>query len=79
MTFPDADSKVSVERVHLGDRAGTQVWSALRERNVYALPCRAFHWADLGEGENMIRIALARTTEPLERSMSALRAVLERV
>ncbi|MEU9885457.1 enduracididine biosynthesis enzyme MppP [Sphaerisporangium sp. NPDC051011] len=78
LTFPDADSKVSVERVHLGDRPGTEVWAALRESNVYALPCRAFHWDKPNEGSNMLRIALARSSEPLARSVQTLRLVLER-
>ncbi|MBB4918984.1 enduracididine biosynthesis enzyme MppP [Streptosporangium saharense] len=77
ITFPDPDSRVSVERVHLGERPSVEVWNALRERNVYALPCRAFHWDAPDEGANMLRIALARSADPLARSIKALRLVLE--
>lgn len=77
ITFPDPDSRVSVERVHLGERSGREVWAALRERNVYALPCRAFYWDDHDQGEHMIRLALARPTEPLASSVAVLRSVLE--
>jgi len=76
--FPDPDSVASVERVRVGNGlTGTQVWSLLREHNVFALPCRQFHWADPTQGEDTLRIALARSAEPLSRSVKALRHVLE--
>lgn len=75
--FPDLESRVSVERIELGRGTGQQVWAALRERNVYALPCRAFHWADPDEGDGTLRIALSRSPDTLTRSVQALRSVLE--
>jgi enduracididine biosynthesis enzyme MppP len=74
--FPDPHSRVSVERVHVGQRTGSDVWAALKEQNVYALPCRPFHWADHAAGDHTLRIALARSASPLTRSVEALRSVL---
>ncbi|MEV7926014.1 enduracididine biosynthesis enzyme MppP [Kitasatospora sp. NPDC088264] len=75
--FPDPDSRTSVERVRFSGRTGTEVWEALREHNVFALPCRQFHWAEPAEGDRMLRIALARSREPLAESVRLLRSVLE--
>ncbi|MFH8381039.1 enduracididine biosynthesis enzyme MppP [Kitasatospora sp. NPDC018058] len=75
--FPDPDSRTSVERVRFSGRTGTEVWEALQEHNVFALPCRQFHWADPAEGDRMLRIALARSREPLTESVRLLRTVLE--
>ncbi|HET6708336.1 enduracididine biosynthesis enzyme MppP [Amycolatopsis sp.] len=72
----DPDSRASVERLHLGHRTGLEVWSALRERNVFALPCTKFHWANPGEGEHSMRIALARSRAPLATAADAFRSVL---
>ncbi|MDB1088330.1 enduracididine biosynthesis enzyme MppP [Streptomyces sp. ACA25] len=77
VSFPDPDSRVSVERVHVGDRLGQDVWMTLQEHNVYALPCGQFHWARHSEGDHTLRLALARDPESLQRSVNALRAVLE--
>lgn len=74
--FPDPDSRVSVERIRLADRTGTDVWAALKEHHVYALPCRAFHWADHDAGDSTLRLALARSSVPLTRSVQTLRSVL---
>ncbi len=74
---PDPDSRASVERIGLTDLTGTQVWERLREHNVYALPCRAFHWADPSQGDHTLRLALARSTDPLTQSVRALRHVLQ--
>ncbi|REK87551.1 enduracididine biosynthesis enzyme MppP [Streptomyces inhibens] len=77
VTVPDPDSRASVERVAIDDLTGTQVWAKLREHNVYALPCRPFHWADPSEGDHTLRLALARSTDPLAQSVRALRHVLK--
>lgn len=76
VTFPDPDSKASVERVHVGARSALDVWSRLRGHNVYALPCQKFHWANPPEGNNTLRIALARPASPLTEATRALRSVL---
>jgi enduracididine biosynthesis enzyme MppP len=76
VTFPDPESRASVERVDLGDREALEVWSALREHNVFALPCQQFHWARPEEGERMLRIALSRQTSAVAQAARALRAVL---
>ncbi len=74
--FPDPDSTASVERVHLGDRFGLDVWSALRPHNVFVLPCQNFHWARPEEGAHSVRIALARPVTSIEIGAKALRSVL---
>ncbi|WP_285498890.1 enduracididine biosynthesis enzyme MppP [Actinokineospora sp. NBRC 105648] len=74
--FPDEDSRASVERVDLGPRTGLEVWSALREHNVFALPCHQFHWARPEEGAYSLRIALSRSAESVATATDALRSVL---
>ncbi|MER6047838.1 enduracididine biosynthesis enzyme MppP [Streptomyces sp. NPDC020883] len=74
---PDPDSRASVERIGLTDLTGTEVWERLRAHNVYALPCRAFHWDDPSQGDHTLRLALARSTDPLTQSVRALRHVLQ--
>ncbi|MFF5211994.1 enduracididine biosynthesis enzyme MppP [Streptosporangium sp. NPDC000396] len=76
VSFPDPDSRVSVERVDLGGRRCADVWSALHERQVYALPCTQFHWADPSLGDRSLRIALARPHTSLRAAVRELRAVL---
>jgi enduracididine biosynthesis enzyme MppP len=76
VTFPDPDSRVSVERIGLGRRSAVDVWSALREHNVYTLPCHQFHWADPASGANTLRIALARPAGTLSAAVRVLRSVL---
>jgi len=77
VSFPDADSRASVERIDLGSRLSLDVWSALREHNVYMLPCQNFHWADPSEGDHSLRIALSRPKESIAVAAKALRAVLQ--
>ncbi|MFE7566258.1 enduracididine biosynthesis enzyme MppP [Streptomyces sp. NPDC057539] len=77
VSFPDPESRSSVERVAFAGRTGTEVWEELQRHRVFALPCRQFHWAEPSEGEHMLRIALARSAEPLEQSVQILRTVLE--
>lgn len=74
--FVDPDSRVSVERVHVGDRSGLDVWSALCAANVFVLPCQQFHWARPDEGDRTLRIALSRSSSALSGAMRSLRAVL---
>lgn len=76
VSFPDLDSKVSVERVELADRTGMQVWARLQEREVYVLPCRQFHWADPAQGERFLRVALARSRGTVAAAAQELRSVL---
>ncbi|WP_253767876.1 enduracididine biosynthesis enzyme MppP [Goodfellowiella coeruleoviolacea] len=76
VTFPDPDSRASVERVHLGERTGLDVWTALREHHVYALPCQQFHWARPEEGAHSLRIALSRSASSVVKAAEALRSVL---
>ncbi|MER6844297.1 enduracididine biosynthesis enzyme MppP [Streptomyces platensis] len=77
VSFPDPESRSSVERVAFAGRTGTEVWEELQRHRVFALPCRQFHWAEPSDGDHMMRIALARSTEPLEQSVQVLRTVLE--
>jgi enduracididine biosynthesis enzyme MppP len=74
--FPDATNRGSVERIHLRDWSGVAAWSALRERNIYVLPCRQFYWANPAEGNNAMRVALARPTSSLATAARAMRSVL---
>ena len=74
--FPDPTSCGSVERIHLGDRSAIAIWAALRDLNVYVLPCQQFYWANPVEGDNGLRIALARPTSALATAARALRSVL---
>lgn len=78
LSFPDPDSRVSVERVDLGRLPGEQVWAQLRQRNVYALPCNAFYWADTDRGQSMLRLALARPSDKLQDAIAVFRSVLAR-
>ncbi|MER6752493.1 enduracididine biosynthesis enzyme MppP [Streptomyces fungicidicus] len=73
---PDPDSRASVERVLIRHLTGSEVWEALREHHVYALPCRAFYWADPARGDRTLRLALARASAPLAQCVRALRHVL---
>ncbi|AOS64059.1 enduracididine biosynthesis enzyme MppP [Actinoalloteichus hymeniacidonis] len=72
----DPDSKASVERIDLGKRSALDVWAALRDQNVFALPCQKFHWARPDEGDHSLRIALARPTATVAALTKALRSVL---
>ena len=76
LTFVDPDSRVSVERIHLGERLAMDVWEKLRAHNVYLLPCAKFHWANPAEGDHMLRIALSRSPVSLDVATRALRDVL---
>jgi enduracididine biosynthesis enzyme MppP len=76
--WPDRDSRISVERLALpqGLRA-SQVAADLRERDVHVLPGAKFYWADPGEGESFIRIALGRPREDVREGAQVIRAYLE--
>ena len=77
--FLDPFSRTSVERIGIGSRSNLAVWSALREHNVFALPCQKFYWANPDEGEGILRIALARPPSALAAGAAALRAVLSEI
>jgi enduracididine biosynthesis enzyme MppP len=74
--FVDPQARASVERLHVGDRYAMDVWGALREHNVYVLPCQKFHWARPSEGDHMLRIALSRSPLAIAAATRALRSVL---
>lgn len=76
ISFPDITNRGSVERIALADRTGSDVWRAMRDRNVYVLPCEKFYWADPSLGGNELRIALARSAESLATAVSELRSAL---
>jgi enduracididine biosynthesis enzyme MppP len=76
LSFPDLDSRVSVERVDLGKLSGEQVWTQLRQRNVYALPCNPFYWADTDRGRSTLRLALSRHPDKIKEALTVFRSVL---
>jgi enduracididine biosynthesis enzyme MppP len=77
VSFPDPDSRVSVERVLIGDgRDAVAAWETLRQRGVHVLPCRPFHWANGSEGDAFIRVALARPPAVVEAAGRALASAL---
>jgi aspartate/methionine/tyrosine aminotransferase len=49
----------------------------LRELDVHVLPGGKFHWADPGEGEAFIRLALGRPREVVREGAEVIRAYLE--
>ena len=74
--FPYPGSRASVELVDLGSRAALDVWVALQQYNVYALPCEKFHWDDPAQGCHRLRIALSRPATSVLAAAKALRSVL---
>ncbi len=75
--FPDADSRVSVERVALNSsQRATEVCKRLRAQGIHMLPCRQFYWARPELGERFVRVALARPRTTVEAASAALRSVL---
>ncbi|HJP72738.1 MAG TPA: enduracididine biosynthesis enzyme MppP [Pseudonocardiaceae bacterium] len=76
VSFPDPDSHASVERVDVGARSSAQVWSALREQRVFALPCQQFHWAEPSRGDHTLRLALSRSAASVSAATATLRSVL---
>jgi enduracididine biosynthesis enzyme MppP len=74
--FVDQDARVSVERLHVGDRYAAEVWARLCEHSVYVLPCQKFHWARPAEGDRLLRIALSRSPIAITAAARALRSVL---
>jgi len=76
VAFPYPDSRTSVELVDVGSRSALDVWTALRHRNVFALPCQKFHWATPVEGDHRLRLALARPPSAVAAATKALRHVL---
>ncbi|GGN03888.1 hypothetical protein GCM10011609_48770 [Lentzea pudingi] len=76
VSFPDTHSRASVERLHVGDRQGLEVWSRVQDFNVFVLPCQKFHWARPHEGDHLLRIALSRSESAVRGAAEALRTVL---
>ena len=76
VAFPDAGNRGSVERIALANRTGSDVWRAMRDRNIYVLPCEKFYWADPRLGANEVRLALARPAGMLATAVAELRSVL---
>jgi len=74
--FVDEDTRVSVERVHVGDRYAADVWARMCEHSVYVLPCQKFHWARPAEGDRLLRIALSRSPAAIAAAARVLRSVL---
>ncbi|MEU1307732.1 aminotransferase class I/II-fold pyridoxal phosphate-dependent enzyme [Streptomyces cinnamoneus] len=74
--FPDADSQVSVERVHLPGRDCYEIWKQLREQGVEVLPCHQFHWASHQQGASHLRLALARDHDAVADGVTRLRELL---
>lgn len=76
VSFPDPDSHASVERVDVGARSSVQVWTALTEQRVFALPCQQFHWAEPSLGDHTLRLALSRSATSVAAAAATLRSVL---
>jgi enduracididine biosynthesis enzyme MppP len=76
VTFPDADSRVSVERLECQGWTGSEIWEVLRARNVHVLPGRQFYWADHARGERFFRVALARPHRTVAAAARELRQIL---
>jgi enduracididine biosynthesis enzyme MppP len=77
VAFPDADSRVSVERLELSPpRTATEVWRELWSRRVHVLPCGPFHWDRPGEGDRFIRVALARPVTVVSSAAAAIRELM---
>lgn len=73
LSFPDAASKVSVERIAVPPEVtATQMWHDLRGSGVHLLPCSQFHWADQAAGERFVRVALGRPPEVIQAATAAI-------
>jgi enduracididine biosynthesis enzyme MppP len=79
ISFPDVDSRISVERLALSAGfSGSATWQALNGRAIHVLPCRQFYWADPDAGECFIRLALSRPPELIKTAASAICNYIER-
>ncbi len=76
VSFPDPDSRVSVERVGIPRHTGSQLFDGLSRQNVFVLPCRQFHWADPERGEDAVRVALARPRATVAAAAAEMRSIL---
>jgi aspartate/methionine/tyrosine aminotransferase len=73
VSFPDADSRISVERLALpAGFTGSDTRQKLCERAVHVLPCRQFFWAEPEAGERYIRLALSRPSEIIRTAAAAI-------
>ncbi|MFF7166812.1 aminotransferase class I/II-fold pyridoxal phosphate-dependent enzyme [Streptomyces sp. NPDC008086] len=67
-------SGVSVTLVKLPDHLSSRpVWRELRRAGLHTLPCDPFFWADKGQGERYLRVALSRDTPLIEKAGALLR------
>jgi enduracididine biosynthesis enzyme MppP len=77
VSFPDADSRISVERLSLpAGQTGSDAWQELASRDVYVLPCRQFFWAEPEAGERFIRMALGRPRRVIAAAATAMHGYL---
>ncbi|HEY6309492.1 MAG TPA: aminotransferase class I/II-fold pyridoxal phosphate-dependent enzyme [Streptosporangiaceae bacterium] len=73
ISFPDTDSRISVERLALPTGfTGSDMRHTLCERAVHVLPCRQFYWAEPEAGERYIRLALSRPPEMIRTAAAAI-------
>jgi aspartate/methionine/tyrosine aminotransferase len=74
----DGPSKVSMSLVRLADgRSSTRLWGRLLQRGVHAVPGRPIWWAKPRDGEQHLRVALAREPEIVQRAAQEIRAELD--
>lgn len=74
--FPDPDNRGSVERIRFSRIESIRIWECLRDRNVHILPCQKFYWHRPDDGNDTIRVALARPSEKVRRMAEALREII---
>ncbi|WP_433655173.1 aminotransferase class I/II-fold pyridoxal phosphate-dependent enzyme [Nocardia sp. CA-128927] len=74
--FPDPDNRGSVERIRFSHLESIRVWEVLRDRNVHVLPCQKFHWHRPDDGNDTVRVALARPAHKVRQTAEALREVI---
>jgi aspartate/methionine/tyrosine aminotransferase len=73
----NAGSRASVAMLRMPKGLpSTRVWGGLLRANVHTVPCRPFYWARPAEGEQFLRVALARDPEVVGRAGSAIAAVV---
>jgi len=76
VSFPDADSSISVERLELSEQSATAFWRRLRAEGIDTLPCPPFYWADRSRGDRYLRIALARPADVVAAAASGIKEAL---
>lgn len=77
-SYPDADSRISVDRLLLPPALDAVVAAgALRERGVQVLPCPKFYWSTPDEGNRFIRVALGRPEHAIRAGAAIVRDYLD--